>query len=119
MSLHVQFMSKAVEKKIRLSQLIAQSCHQRCWKVNYLDMKRGSFTGADKLKLGRFEIADGGTVFLDEIGEIDKSTQTKLLRVLQEKAFERVGSTKTLTTDIRIIAATNTDLRKSCRAEFV
>jgi transcriptional regulator with GAF, ATPase, and Fis domain len=75
--------------------------------------EKGSFTGADKLKLGRFEIADGGTVFLDEIGEIDKSTQTKLLRVLQEKAFERVGSTKTLTTDIRIIAATNTDLEKA------
>jgi two-component system NtrC family response regulator len=75
--------------------------------------EKGSFTGADKLKLGRFEIADGGTVFLDEIGEIDKSTQTKLLRVLQEKAFERVGSTKTMTTDIRIIAATNTDLEKA------
>jgi len=74
--------------------------------------EKGAFTGADKLKLGRFEIADGGTVFLDEIGEIDKSTQTKLLRVLQEKTFERVGSAKTLTTDIRIIAATNTDLEK-------
>ena len=75
--------------------------------------EKGAFTGADKLKLGRFEIADGGTVFLDEIGEIDKSTQTKLLRVLQEKVFERVGSTQTLTTDIRIIAATNTALEKA------
>ncbi|MEK6764682.1 MAG: sigma-54-dependent Fis family transcriptional regulator [Planctomycetota bacterium] len=75
--------------------------------------EKGSFTGADKLKVGRFEIADSGTVFLDEIGEIDKSIQTKLLRILQEKAFERVGSTKTLTTDIRIIAATNTDLEKA------
>jgi len=75
--------------------------------------EKGSFTGADKLKVGRFEIADGGTVFLDEIGEIDKSIQTKLLRILQEKAFERVGSTKTLTTDIRIIAATNSDLEKA------
>ncbi|MEE9604343.1 MAG: sigma-54-dependent Fis family transcriptional regulator [Candidatus Scalindua sp.] len=75
--------------------------------------EKGAFTGADKLKVGRFEIADSGTVFLDEIGEIDKSIQTKLLRILQEKVFERVGSTKTLTTDIRIIAATNTDLEKA------
>ncbi|GAX63018.1 transcriptional regulatory protein [Candidatus Scalindua japonica] len=75
--------------------------------------EKGAFTGADKLKVGRFEIADSGTVFLDEIGEIDKSIQTKLLRILQEKVFERVGSTKTLTTDIRIIAATNSDLEKA------
>ena len=75
--------------------------------------EKGAFTGADKLKIGRFEIADSGTVFLDEIGEIDKSIQTKLLRILQEKVFERVGSTKTLTTDIRIIAATNSDLEKA------
>ena len=75
--------------------------------------EKGAFTGADKLKVGRFEFADGGTVFLDEIGEIDKSTQTKLLRILQEKVFERVGSTKTISTDIRIIAATNSDLEKA------
>jgi Nif-specific regulatory protein len=75
--------------------------------------EKGAFTGADKLKIGRFEFADGGTVFLDEIGEIDKSTQTKLLRILQEKVFERVGSTKTISTDIRIIAATNSDLEKA------
>ena len=75
--------------------------------------EKGAFTGADKLKIGRFEIADSGTVFLDEIGEIDKSIQTKLLRILQEKAFERVGSTKTMTTDIRIIAATNSELENA------
>ncbi len=75
--------------------------------------EKGAFTGADKLKIGRFEIADSGTVFLDEIGEIDKSIQTKLLRILQEKAFERVGGTKTLTTDIRIIAATNSNLENA------
>ncbi|ODS33623.1 MAG: two-component response regulator [Candidatus Scalindua rubra] len=75
--------------------------------------EKGSFTGADKLKIGRFELANNGTVFLDEIGEIDKSIQTKLLRILQEKAFERVGGTKTLTTDIRVIAATNTNLEKA------
>lgn len=75
--------------------------------------EKGAFTGANRLKVGRFEIADSGTVFLDEIGEINKSVQTKLLRILQEKVFERVGSTKTLTTDIRIIAATNSDLEKA------
>jgi transcriptional regulator with PAS, ATPase and Fis domain len=72
--------------------------------------EKGAFTGADRLKKGRFELASGGTVFLDEIGEMDKSLQTKLLRILQEKEFERVGGTETLMTDTRIIAATNTNL---------
>ncbi len=72
--------------------------------------EKGAFTGADRLKKGRFELASGGTVFLDEIGEMDKSLQTKLLRILQEKEFERVGGTETLTADNRIIAATNTNL---------
>ncbi|MCP5007582.1 MAG: sigma-54-dependent Fis family transcriptional regulator, partial [Planctomycetes bacterium] len=75
--------------------------------------EKGAFTGADKLKKGRFEIAHGGTIFLDEIGEMDKSLQTKLLRVLQEKEFERVGGTETLTTNVRIIAATNANLEKA------
>ena len=75
--------------------------------------EKGAFTGADKLKKGRFELANEGTVFLDELGEIDKSIQTKLLRILQEKVFERVGGTETLSTDVRIIAATNTDLEKA------
>ncbi len=75
--------------------------------------EKGAFTGADRLKRGRFEIADGGTVFLDEVGEMDKSIQTKLLRILQEKEFERVGGTETLTTDIRIIAVTNTNLERA------
>src|SRR5437899_12495152 len=61
--------------------------------------------------MGRFELADGGTIFLDEIGDISMSTQVKLLRVLQEKEFVRVGGTKTISTDVRIIAATNRDLR--------
>ncbi len=72
--------------------------------------EKGAFTGADRLKKGRFELANGGTVFLDEIGDIDKSIQTKLLRILQERAFERVGGTETLITDVRIIAATSTNL---------
>lgn len=75
--------------------------------------EKGAFTGADRLKKGRFELASGGTVFLDEIGEIDKSIQTKLLRILQEKEFERVGGTETLTADTRIIAATNTNLERA------
>lgn len=72
--------------------------------------ERGSFTGAERQKLGRFELADGGTLFLDEIGDISPQMQVSLLRVLQEGSFERVGGTKTLNTDVRIIAATHRDL---------
>jgi Nif-specific regulatory protein len=70
----------------------------------------GAFTGATGQKLGRFELADGGTLFLDEIGDISMSTQIKLLRVLQEREFVRVGGTRTIACDVRIIAATNRDL---------
>lgn len=72
--------------------------------------EKGSFTGADKLRIGRFEQANGGTIFLDEIGEIPLEVQSKLLRVLEEKSFERVGGNKTITVDVRLIAATNRDL---------
>ncbi len=72
--------------------------------------ERGAFTGADREHRGRFELADGGTLFLDEIGDLPKSTQVKLLRVLQEQAFERLGGTRTLRVDVRMIAATNRDL---------
>jgi two-component system response regulator HydG len=72
--------------------------------------EKGAFTGADKRRIGRFEQANGGTLFLDEIGEITPSTQVKLLRVLQEKAFERVGGNETIHVDVRLIAATNKDL---------
>ncbi len=74
--------------------------------------EKGAFTGASERRRGRFEMADGGTLFLDEISEIDPSIQVKLLRVLEERAFERVGGHETLNVDIRLIAATNTDLRK-------
>ena len=74
--------------------------------------EKGSFTGAIAQRRGRFEMADGGTLFLDEIGEIDASVQVKLLRVLEERAFERVGGDETLHVDIRIVAATNRDLRR-------
>jgi len=72
--------------------------------------EKGSFTGADKLRIGRFEQASGGTIFLDEIGEMSMGLQTKLLRVLEEKSFERVGGNRTIHADVRIIAATNKDL---------
>jgi two-component system response regulator HydG len=73
--------------------------------------ERGAFTGAIKRKLGRFELADGGTLFLDEIGEISPAVQTKLLRVLQEKELQRVGGEETLRVDVRVVSATNRDLR--------
>ncbi len=74
--------------------------------------EKGAFTGAVSMKKGRFELANGGTLFLDEIGELSQSLQVKLLRVLQERVFERVGGTKTIVVDIRIIAATNKVLKE-------
>lgn len=77
--------------------------------------EKGAFTGAIARKKGRFELADGGTLFLDEIGEIDLSTQVKLLRVLQERQFERVGGEETLTVDVRVVAATNRNLAEEVK----
>ena len=77
--------------------------------------EKGSFTGAVSQKKGRFELADGGTIFLDEIGEIDAATQVKILRVLQEKSFERVGGTQTLNVDVRVVAATNRNLEEEVK----
>lgn len=76
---------------------------------------RGSFTGALRDKPGRFELADKGTVFLDEVGEISPAVQVKLLRILQEREFERVGGSRTIKTDVRVVAATNRDLREAVR----
>jgi transcriptional regulator with GAF, ATPase, and Fis domain len=72
--------------------------------------EKGAFTGALQRRLGRFELADGGTIFLDEVGELPLETQVTLLRVLQERQFERVGGHQTITIDVRVIAATNRDL---------
>ena len=78
--------------------------------------EKGAFTGADKMKKGLFEEADGGTIFLDEIGEISADTQVKLLRVLQEGEFMRVGGTEPIKTDVRVICATNRDLAAAVKA---
>jgi Nif-specific regulatory protein len=78
-----------------------------------LGHEKGAFTGASNAKPGRFELAHGGTIFLDEIGELPLLLQAKLLRVIQESQFERIGGTKTITVDVRIIAATNVDLQDS------
>ena len=78
--------------------------------------EKGAFTGAESQHKGRFEIADGGTIFLDEIGEINQSTQVKLLRVIQEKTFERVGGTQPITVDVRLVAATNRNLEEEVKA---
>ena len=75
--------------------------------------ERGAFTGATDRKPGRFELADGGTIFLDEIGKVSRAVQAKLLRVVEDKEFERVGGTKTQRSDVRIIAATNLDLERA------
>ncbi len=75
--------------------------------------ERGAYTGAEKRRKGRFEIADGGTIFFDEIGELSLNMQAKLLRVLQEKAFERVGGSETIQSDFRLISATNADLKQA------
>jgi Nif-specific regulatory protein len=74
--------------------------------------EKGAFTGAESRRKGRFELADGGTLFLDEIGDIPLSTQVKILRILQQRQFERLGGTETISVDVRIIAATNRNLEE-------
>ncbi len=77
--------------------------------------ERGAFTGATTKRRGKFELADGGTIFLDEVGDMSLKTQAKVLRVLQEQTFERVGGSETLTVDVRVIAASNKDLEEEIR----
>ncbi len=112
-------------------ELIAKEIHQRSTRannalvtvhcaglsINLLESElfgheKGAFTGAHERRIGRFEQANGGTIFLDEIGEIDRSTQIKLLRILGERSFERVGSNRTLKADVRLVTATNQDLQR-------
>ncbi len=77
--------------------------------------ERGAFTGANRMKRGKFDLANGGTLFLDEIGDMTLKTQAKILRILQEQKFQRVGGSKTISVDVRIIAATNKDLEKEIK----
>jgi len=78
--------------------------------------EKGAFTGAIQRRLGRFELAEGGTIFLDEIGELPSETQNALLRVLQEREFERVGGARSIRADVRVIAATNRNLKAAIAA---
>src|SRR5262249_1168608 len=78
--------------------------------------ERGAFTGAVAQKKGKLEVADGGTVFLDEVGELAPALQAKLLRVLQEHAFERVGGTRSIKVDVRVITATNRNLKEMTKS---
>jgi len=117
-------------------ELVAQALHQRSTRADRPFIKvncgalhdglleselfgheKGAFTGAIRLKKGRFELADGGTVFLDEVGDVSPAMQIKLLRVLQEREFERVGGERTLSVDVRVIAATHRDLTKMVQQE--
>jgi DNA-binding NtrC family response regulator len=78
--------------------------------------EKGAFTGADRRRIGRFEAADGGTIFLDEIGDMTSETQAKVLRVLEERQLERVGSTETIEVDVRVVCATHRDLEEEIEA---
>jgi two-component system response regulator AtoC len=82
------------------------------WEAEMFGYEKGAFTGAVQSKPGRFELADGGTFFLDEVGEVPYTAQAKLLRVLEDREFERVGGVKTFTTDVRLICASNRDLKR-------
>jgi DNA-binding NtrC family response regulator len=87
--------------------------HENLLESELFGHERGAFTGADRLRIGRFEQADKGTIFLDEIGDMSPATQSRVLRVIQEHEFERLGSSgKTIKVDVRVVTATNKDLRK-------
>ena len=93
--------------------------HENLLESELFGHERGAFTGADRQRTGRFELANGGTLFLDEIGNMALSTQVKVLRVLQEREFERLGGSRTIKVDVRLIAATNLDLEEAiARGEF-
>jgi len=97
-------------------QFVKMNCaalHENLLESELFGHERGAFTGAERQRIGRFELANGGTLFLDEIGNMSLSTQAKVLRVLQEREFERLGGTRTIKVDVRVIAATNLDLTKA------
>ncbi len=103
----------ALEKTALWFESIAPPFPGSCFESEFFGHVRGAFTGALKDRAGRFETAEGGTIFLDGMGEIPLDIQNKLLRVLQEKRYERVGDDRTRHADVRIVAATNRDLKKA------
>ena len=95
----------------RSSKSTARRFRKIFWKANCSDTRKAHFPARQRSKPGKFELADKGTLFLDEIGDVPGAIQVKLLRVLQDREFERLGGTKTLKVDVRLVAATNRDLR--------
>ncbi len=111
-----ELVANAIHRLSTRSQGPLISVHCAALPANLLESElfgheKGAFTGADERRKGRFELADGGTLFLDEIGELDHSTQIKLLRVLEERRFERVGGSEEISVDIRLVTATNRNLK--------
>ncbi len=106
---------KGVRSKYPLVKMNCAALSQGLLESELFGHVKGAFTGAINNKIGRFQMADGGTIFLDEISDISPSTQIALLRVLQEREFERVGDSKTIRVNVRVIAATNRDLREKVR----
>jgi DNA-binding NtrC family response regulator len=116
-----ELIARAVHQRSRrkhkpLVRVNCTSIPKELFESEFFGHAKGAFTGAIKDRAGRFEVAAGGTLFLDEVGEIPLELQSKLLRVLQEKSYERVGEEKTRRTDVRIVAATNRDLEKEVAA---
>jgi transcriptional regulator with GAF, ATPase, and Fis domain len=93
--------------------------HESLLESELFGHERGAFTGADRQRTGRFELANEGTLFLDEIGNMTPSTQTKVLRVLQEREFERLGGSRTVKVDVRLVAATNKNLEEAIAARGI
>jgi DNA-binding NtrC family response regulator len=112
-----ELIAQAIHQLSQRSKAAFVAVHCAALPANLLESElfgheRGSFTGATERRIGRFEMADGGTLFLDEIGEINLTTQVKLLRFLEQRTFERIGSSKQQTVDVRLIAATNRNLEQ-------
>jgi DNA-binding NtrC family response regulator len=107
---------RSARKDAPLVRVNCASIPRELFESEFFGHVRGSFTGAVKDRAGRFETAEGGTIFLDEVGEIPLETQNKLLRILQEKRYERVGDDRTRRANVRVVAATNRDLKKAAAA---